>query len=68
MTSAKFVLFFIEDCCVSIDFDNDILDCSLICRYILGRILIVHGTLIVERRKLEMCDIGNESRTEETFQ
>lgn len=53
---------------MSIDFDNDVLDCSLICRYILSRILIVHGTLIVERRKLEMCDIGNESRTEETFQ
>lgn len=53
---------------MSIDFDNDVLDCSSICRYILGRILIVHGTLIVERRKLEMCDIGNESRTEETFQ
>lgn len=53
---------------MSIDFDNDVLDFSLICRYILSRILIVHGTLIVERRKLEMCDIGNESRTEETFQ
>lgn len=53
---------------MSIDFDNDVLDCSLICRYIVGRILIVYETLIVERRKLEMCDIGNESRTGETFQ
>ena len=53
---------------MSIDFDNDVLDCSLICRYIVGRILIVYETLIVERRKLEMCDTGNESRTIETFQ
>ena len=38
---------------MSIDFDNDVLDCSLICRYILGRILMVHGMVLVTNHELK---------------